>query len=106
MRISLGLVDTYIKYSCNIIVEAGASTKKALLLSMGFGIINFLFALPAVWTIDTFGRRNLLLITFPMMALFMLLTGMAFYIPDVDSKTAVVSLGIVCSLVILNIYVA
>lgn len=73
---------------------------------MGFGIINFLFALPAVWTIDTFGRRNLLLITFPMIALFMLLTGMAFYIPDVDSKTAVVSLGIICSSVILNLYVA
>ncbi|KAH0608350.1 uncharacterized protein H6S33_001484 [Morchella sextelata] len=70
----LGGVNVIVYYSCNIIVEAGASTKKALLLSMGFGIINFLFALPAVWTIDTF--------------------GMAFYIPDGNAKTAVVSLGI------------
>lgn len=30
--------------------------------------INFLFAFPAVYTIDTFGRRNLLLFTFPNMA--------------------------------------
>lgn len=37
---------------------------------MGFGIINFVFALPAVFTIDTFGRRNLLLSTFPFMAIF------------------------------------
>ena len=45
---------------------------------MGFGIINFLFAIPAVFKIDTFGRRNLLLATFPFMALFQLLTGLAF----------------------------
>ena len=45
---------------------------------MGFGIINFLFAIPAVFKIDTFGRRNLLLTTFPFMALFQLLTGLAF----------------------------
>jgi hypothetical protein len=34
-------------------------------------------ALPAVYTIDTFGRRNLLLVTFPLMALCLLLTGFA-----------------------------
>ncbi|KAL8681844.1 MAG: hypothetical protein Q9186_002076 [Xanthomendoza sp. 1 TL-2023] len=45
---------------------------------MGFGIINFLFAIPAFYTIDTFGRRNLLLFTFPFMALFQLLTGLGF----------------------------
>ena len=30
-----------------------------------------IFALPAIWTIDTFGRRNLLLVGFPLMALFL-----------------------------------
>lgn len=45
---------------------------------MGFGIINFLCALPAVYTIDTFGRRSLLLATFPFMALFHLVTGLGF----------------------------
>ena len=49
--------------------------KKALLGSMGFGILNFVFALPAVYTIDTFGRRNLLLCTFPFLALFQLFTS-------------------------------
>ena len=49
--------------------------KKALLGSMGFGIVNFVFALPAVYTIDTFGRRNLLLCTFPFLALFQLFTS-------------------------------
>ena len=49
--------------------------KNALLGSMGFGILNFVFALPAVYTIDTFGRRNLLLCTFPFLALFQLFTS-------------------------------
>jgi MFS family permease len=37
---------------------------------MGFGLINFFFAFPAFYLIDTFGRRFLLLTTFPFMALF------------------------------------
>lgn len=44
-------------YSSTVFTEAGASVTSALLASWGFGLINFLFAWPAVWTIDTFGRR-------------------------------------------------
>ena len=39
---------------------------------------------PAIWTIDTFGRRNLLLFTFPMMAICLFWAGSAFYM-DVES---------------------
>lgn len=66
-------------------------------MSMGFGIINFLFALPAVWTIDTVGRRNLLLLTFPMMAIFLLITGFSFYVPEGGGRVASVCIGIVGS---------
>lgn len=41
--------------------NAGADNITALLASFGFGLVNFVFAWPAVWTIDTFGRRGLLL---------------------------------------------
>jgi hypothetical protein len=54
-------------YAATIFVDAGFSTKDALLVSWGFGLTNFAFAWPAVWTIDTFGRRGLLLFTFPNM---------------------------------------
>ena len=37
----------------------------ALGASLGFGVVNFGFAMPALWTIDSYGRRNLLLTTFP-----------------------------------------
>jgi hypothetical protein len=52
-------------------------------------------AAPAVYTIDTFGRRPLLLVTFPLMSLFLLMTGFAFYIPEESkARIAVVALGI------------
>lgn len=36
-------------YSSNVFVDAGYSTKSALLASWGFGLVNFTFAFPAVW---------------------------------------------------------
>ena len=73
-------------YSSTIFANAGASITEALLASWGFGIINFIFAWPAVFTIDTFGRRALLLFTFPNMCWTLLAAGLSFYIPD--SSTA------------------
>jgi len=67
-------------YSSTVFVEAGAGNLQALLASWGFGLVNFVFAFPAIWTIDTFGRRSLLLFTFPQMAWTLLAAGMCFYI--------------------------
>ncbi|KAK3703563.1 hypothetical protein LTR37_014410 [Vermiconidia calcicola] len=68
-------------YSSTVFAEAGASVTNALLASWGFGIINFIFAWPAVWTIDTYGRRTLLLFTFPNMCWTLLAAGLCYYIP-------------------------
>lgn len=68
-------------YSSTIFSNAGASNSEALWASWGFGLINFLFAWPAVYTIDTFGRRALLLFTFPNMCWTLLAAGFCFYIP-------------------------
>ncbi|MCJ1372883.1 hypothetical protein MMC20_004109 [Loxospora ochrophaea] len=75
-------------YSSQIFVEANFPELNALAASLGFGIINFVFAIPAIYTIDTFGRRNLLLTTFPLMALFLFFTGFSFWIPDDTMHTA------------------
>ncbi|KAL4954501.1 hypothetical protein BDW69DRAFT_163099 [Aspergillus filifer] len=72
-------------YSSSIFSQAGASYSESLWASWGFGLVNFLFAFPAVWTIDTFGRRSLLLFTFPQMAWTLLAAGFSFYIPS-ESK--------------------
>ena len=71
-------------YSSNIFVQGGFSQTAALLASFGFGAINFVFAGPAVWTIDTFGRRNLLLVSFPLMAVTLLMTGFALCVSSAE----------------------
>ncbi|KJA27733.1 hypothetical protein HYPSUDRAFT_34863 [Hypholoma sublateritium FD-334 SS-4] len=81
-------------YSSTIFVNANYSTRSALLASFGFGLVNWLFALPAVWTIDTFGRRNLLLFTFPNMAWTLLAAGFCFFIDHQKTEVALVSLFI------------
>lgn len=72
-------------YSSSVFTDAGYTPTQALWASFGFGLVNFLFAFPAVWTIDTFGRRNLLLFTFPNMFWTLLAAGLCFQIPDGSS---------------------
>ncbi|KAG9233354.1 hypothetical protein BJ875DRAFT_512488 [Amylocarpus encephaloides] len=72
-------------YSSTIFKNSGFTDFQALFASFGFGLINFLFAFPAIWTIDTFGRRALLLFTFPNMAWSLLAAGLCALI-DVNNK--------------------
>ncbi|KAH8811761.1 MFS sugar transporter [Xylogone sp. PMI_703] len=87
-------VNVIAYYSSAIFVDAGFSEISALGASLGFGVINFLFAIPAIYTIDTFGRRNLLLTTFPLMSLCLFFTGFSFWIPDRTPHVACIALGI------------
>ena len=45
--------------------------------SFGVGAINFFFGLPAIFAIDRWGRRTLLLLTFPFLALFQAFVAIA-----------------------------
>ncbi|MCJ1381775.1 hypothetical protein MMC17_004886 [Xylographa soralifera] len=81
-------VNVIAYYSSQIFVDAKFTQVSALAASLGFGIINFVFAIPAIYTIDTFGRRNLLLTTFPLMSLFLFFTGFSFLIPEDTLHTA------------------
>lgn len=72
-------------YSSTIFEAAGASVTKSLIASMGFGLVNFVFAFPALYTIDTYGRRTLLLFTFPQMAWTLLAAGLCYLIPQSSS---------------------
>ena len=74
-------VNVIAYYSTQIFIDAGFSRSNALLTTMGTGITNWLFAIPAIFTIDTFGRRNLLLVTYPLMGICLLWGGFSFLIP-------------------------
>ena len=88
-------------YSSTIFAEAGASNIDALLASWGFGAVNFVFAWPAVWTIDTFGRRSLLLFTFPQMTWTLLAAGLCNLIPNKEVTGNNAKLGCVALFVYL-----
>ncbi|TKA83745.1 hypothetical protein B0A55_00080 [Friedmanniomyces simplex] len=69
-------------YSSTIFSSSGFSATAALWASVVFGFINFTGAIPAVWTMDTLGRRSLLLWTLPAMAITMLLASFSFRLPE------------------------
>ncbi|KAL2144384.1 hypothetical protein VTI28DRAFT_9208 [Corynascus sepedonium] len=75
-------------YSTTVFKENGSTEFQALLASFGFGLINWLFAFPAFWTIDTFGRRSLLLFTFPNMAWTLLAAGLFTLLPEKSTERA------------------
>lgn len=84
-------VNVLALYSSNFFCEEEASDKigdladpsylQPLFLSWGIGLVNFLFAFPAYYLIDKRGRRWLLLVALPFMALSMLGASLAFLIP-------------------------
>ncbi|KAK7183843.1 hypothetical protein PSPO01_10179 [Paraphaeosphaeria sporulosa] len=87
-------VNVIAYYSSRIFSDSGFSDQSALAASLGFGVINFFFAIPAMYTIDTFGRRSLLLSIFPFMALFLLFTGFSLWVPSANARVACIALGI------------
>jgi MFS family permease len=82
-------------YSSTIFATAGFSTFGSLMASVIFGFVNFIGAFPAVWSMDTFGRRSLLLLTLPFMALTMLLAGLSYLIPS----SSPAHFGLLCTLI-------
>ncbi|GJE88506.1 sugar porter family MFS transporter [Phanerochaete sordida] len=87
-------VNAIADYSSNVFSESGFTNRQALLASWGFGLTNWLFAFPALLTIETFGRRRLVLTSYPLMALFLLMTGLAFLIPQREPRVGVIAAGI------------
>lgn len=81
-------------------MDSGFDRTQALLVSFGTGVTNWLFAIPALYTIDTFGRRNLLLTTFPLMGACLLFTGFSFFVPEGQTRLGMVAAGIYLFMVV------
>lgn len=75
-------------YSSTIFVQANFSPYAAEMASTIFGLVNFIGAIPAIWTMDSLGRRSLLLFTLPPMAITMCITGFSFSISDPNIRFA------------------
>ena len=88
-------INAIVYYNSTIFINGGFTEVDALTASWGFGMVNFLFAIPTFYTIDTFGRRNLLLFTFPLMGLALIWTGLGFIANDHSTaQTGIVASGV------------
>jgi len=90
-------VNVIAYYSSQIFVEDGGfGYINGLAASLGWGIINFVGAYPALRNIDKYGRRTMLLWGLPLMALTLFFTAFCFYIPssEVNARLGTVALGI------------
>lgn len=67
-----------------------------LLMPLLVGAINILFALPAIRTIDTLGRRKWLVLTLPLMCLFMAAAAASFSITQEKVSIEVVAMWLFC----------
>ncbi|KAF8606304.1 proton myo-inositol cotransporter [Ceratobasidium sp. AG-I] len=71
--------------SYDIFRMAGLDRKQSIAGLCAYWMLTFLSILPAAYTIDTFGRRFLLLATFPGMCISMLAIGIACFFEDIPT---------------------
>src|SRR5580698_6984469 len=72
-------INAVLYYAANIFRNMGASTDSSLLQTIIVGIVNGLFTVVAIVTVDKFGRKPLMIIGSIGMAISMLALGFAFY---------------------------
>jgi hypothetical protein len=75
-------------YSSTIFEHVLQDSNKALFASLGYGAVQVVFTIPTLFLIDTKGRRTLTLITFPLMAVFLLAAGLSLLTPEDASAGA------------------
>ena len=73
-------INVVLYYAGNIFRNMGASTDTSLLQTIIVGAINMLFTIIAVFTVDRFGRKPLMITGAIIMAISMLSLGFAFYL--------------------------
>ncbi len=73
-------INVVLYYAGNIFRNMGASTDTSLLQTIIVGAINMLFTIVAIYTVDRYGRKPLMITGAVIMALSMLSLGFSFYI--------------------------
>lgn len=76
-------INVVLYYAGNIFRNMGASTNSSLMQTIIVGIINLTFTVVAIFTVDRFGRKPLMLIGALIMAFSMFALGFTFYFNNV-----------------------
>jgi SP family xylose:H+ symportor-like MFS transporter len=76
---------------------SGAESSAALWQTIVVGAVNMLFTVVAIWTVDRWGRKPLMILGFSGMAICLLLLGLAAYLQRTDTWVLVCMLGYIAS---------
>ncbi|KAK1671380.1 hypothetical protein BDP55DRAFT_560550 [Colletotrichum godetiae] len=87
-------INVFAFYSNNFFIQEEPSPRNAMLYSLGFGAVNFLFGLLAIRSIDNFGRRRWLLVTLPLMCILLAAAALSFLLPKGPTQIGIIALFI------------
>lgn len=82
-------INVVLYYAGNIFRDMGASTDSSLLQTIVVGIVNLVFTVVAIFTVDKFGRKPLMIIGSLGMAVSMIALGLTFYFNQVGMLSLV-----------------
>lgn len=90
-------IQVMLYYSPEIFKNMGYGTDSALFQTVLVGIVNFIFTIVAVYTVDKYGRKPLLLLGSSLMALCMCILAVCFYTGKLEYAAFLSVLGFVAS---------
>jgi SP family xylose:H+ symportor-like MFS transporter len=90
-------IQVMLYYAPEIFTSMGQGTDSAMLQTVLVGAANFLFTIIAIYTVDRYGRKPLLLLGSGLMALFMCVLSVCFYTHNLGLGALVCVLGFVAS---------
>ena len=97
-------INVVLYYAPEIFKTMGAATDAALLQQIVVGAVNLSFTVLAIFTVDKFGRRPLMIIGALVMAVSMLILGTTFYTHSVGMGSLVCMWGPVCWVLLAEIF--
>lgn len=90
-------INVVLYYAGNIFRNMGASTDSSLLQTLVVGAVNVVFTVVAIFTVDKFGRKPLMIIGSIGMGLSMIALGFSFYFQTVGMSALVFMLIFIAS---------
>jgi SP family xylose:H+ symportor-like MFS transporter len=90
-------IQVMLYYAPEIFKSMGQNTDSAMLQTVLVGAVNVVFTLVAIYTVDRYGRKPLLLLGSICMAFFMCVLAVCFYTHNLDMIALVCVLGFVAS---------
>ena len=86
-------INVFLYFAPEIFKKMGAGTHAALLQTVLVGTVNMLFTIVAIWTVDRWGRKPLMLVGFSGMGIALLAMGLAAYFQRTEVWALVFILG-------------